>query len=71
MRNVPVLYKKKSECCGCTACYACCPRSAISMERDVLGFEYPIIDINRCVKCGRCVEVCPIRREIFRYADKA
>lgn len=33
-REIPVLYKRKEECCGCTACYAICPKEAISMVED-------------------------------------
>ena len=43
-REIPVLYKRKEECCGCTACYAICPKEAISMVEDEEGFEYPQID---------------------------
>lgn len=43
-REIPVLYKRKEECCGCTACYAICPKEAISMIEDEEGFEYPQID---------------------------
>lgn len=39
-REIPVLYKRKEECCGCTACYAICPKEAISMIEDEEGFEY-------------------------------
>lgn len=35
MREIPVLYKRKEECCGCTACYASCPQNAISMVVDM------------------------------------
>ena len=34
---------------------------AISMEEDEEGFFYPIIDAERCMRCYRCVEVCPIK----------
>ena len=34
MKEIPVLYKRKEECCGCTACYAFCPKEAISMVED-------------------------------------
>ena len=47
MRELPVLYKRKEECCGCTACYAICPQEAISMVEDEEGFEYPQIDENK------------------------
>lgn len=50
MKEVPVLYKRKEECCGCTACYAICPKEAISMVEDEEGFEYPQIDESKCVR---------------------
>ena len=34
MKELPILYKRKEECCGCTACYAICPKEAISMVED-------------------------------------
>ena len=42
-REIPVLYKRKEDCCGCTACYAICPKSAITMQPDEEGFDYPAI----------------------------
>ena len=51
MKELPVLYKRKEECCGCTACYAICPKEAISMVEDEEGFEYPQIDEMQNV-CG-------------------
>ena len=51
MKEAPVLYKRKEECCGCTACYAICPKEAISMVEDEEGFEYPQIDESKCVRC--------------------
>lgn len=61
VKDKPVLYKRKEECCGCTACYAICPRNAITMVEDEEGFEYPQIDENKCVSCYRCMNVCPIK----------
>ena len=58
---IPVLYERKEDCCGCTACYAVCPRSAIAMMPDEEGFDYPIIDPLLCVRCGLCMKTCPIR----------
>lgn len=61
-RGVPILYKRKEECCGCTACYAICPKEAISMREDEEGFEYPHIDESKCVKCFLCIKVCPLKK---------
>ena len=60
-RAIPVLYKRKEECCGCTACYAICPKEAISMVEDEEGFEYPQIDESKCVRCYQCLKVCPVK----------
>lgn len=59
MKEIPILYKRKEECCGCSACYAICPKEAISMERDEEGFEYPQVDEEKCIKCNMCLRVCP------------
>ena len=60
-REIPVLYKRKEECCGCTACYAICPKEAISMIEDEEGFEYPVIDESKCIRCFQCIKVCPFK----------
>ena len=59
--DFPILYKEKSECCGCSACYAICPKQAITMEKDDEGFEYPKVDYDKCIGCLRCVYVCPFK----------
>lgn len=55
MLNIPV-----KNCCGCTACYNICPKSAIQMSADSEGFLYPNVDEAKCVGCGACEKVCPI-----------
>ena len=60
-KELPILFKRKEECCGCTACYAVCPKGAISMVEDVEGFEYPKLDGEKCVKCYICLNVCPLK----------
>lgn len=62
-RAIPVLFDDLSECCGCTACAAICPRGAISMWENLEGFDYPHINSTLCVGCLLCVEVCPFRSE--------
>lgn len=63
LKKIPVLYQKKEECCGCSACSAICPKKAISMKADNEGFDYPQIDQKLCVRCYKCLKVCPIRKK--------
>ena len=60
-QDYPVLYKDKSECCGCTACYAICPKGAISMVSDKESFLYPLVDKSKCIKCYACINVCAFK----------
>lgn len=66
-----------SLCSGCTACYAVCPRKAISMTPDVEGFTHPCVDESLCNHCGLCERVCPVlhpkesRTPLAVYAAKA
>lgn len=52
--------KENKDCMGCYACSSICPENCISMETDNEGFWYPKVDYNKCIKCGLCVNVCPI-----------
>ena len=52
------LFDKKEDCCGCSACYDICPKNAISMQLDELGFIYPTINNDLCIECGLCKKVC-------------
>lgn len=53
--------KDSSLCCGCTACVSVCPVQCIIMRRDAEGFDYPFPNIDRCIDCGKCEEVCPMQ----------
>lgn len=50
--------ENKETCCGCTACAAVCPKDAITMQPDAMGFLYPRVDRDKCVDCGLCERVC-------------
>lgn len=58
----PKLFERKEDCCGCSACYAVCPKNAIAMKADGEGFLYPEIDPRECVGCGKCLAVCPLKK---------
>ena len=39
-------------------CSNLCPKNAISMERDSIGFIYPKINEEKCIDCGLCLRTC-------------
>ncbi|MDO4186088.1 MAG: Coenzyme F420 hydrogenase/dehydrogenase, beta subunit C-terminal domain [Bacteroidales bacterium] len=53
-------------CSGCTACASVCPKNAISMLPDALGFLYPKVDKGRCIECGLCEKVCSFNNDYDR-----
>lgn len=60
MADIHLLFKNKTECCGCEACAVACPMGIIRIEADVEGFYYPqIINETGCLHCNRCQVVCP------------
>lgn len=65
------------KCTGCAACHDACAKGAISMVPDGEGFAHPQVDVTKCVRCGRCEQVCPVlhlgapREPLAVYAAKA
>ena len=68
---LPVLYENRANCCGCSACYAICPVSAISMDPDEEGFLYPTVDADKCISCYKCIRVCTFKvdQEVKGYIE--
>lgn len=62
--------KKKSDCCGCTACANACPKSCIEMIEDSEGFLYPVVHEDKCIKCNACEKVCPIINHVERKENR-
>ncbi len=50
----------KGKCSGCYACVNACPQNCITMHRDKEGFNYPIVDMEKCIKCEVCLSVCHV-----------
>ncbi len=58
------------ECCGCHACYSICPMNSIRMAKDKLGFLYPQIIEETCIKCGKCENVCPVMNPVYEKTSE-
>lgn len=41
------------------ACHSICAHGAIAISENECGFNYPVIDKNKCVDCGLCYKMCP------------
>lgn len=70
-----VLFDDKKDCCGCGACMNVCPKNAIRMAEDEVGFVYPEIDQNLCIGCGACKKACgyqmqPMIERLEHFDDK-
>ena len=55
--------KHKDDCCGCTLCSYVCPKKAITMKPDIMGFLYPEVDDSICIHCGLCAKFCVFNAE--------
>lgn len=58
-----------NKCSGCMACLNICPEDCISSEIDEEGFYQPIIDEQRCIKCGKCTASCPVLHDTVKKAN--
>lgn len=56
------------ECSGCMACIDACHHSALSVEVGSDGHYYPHFLVEKCVQCGACEKVCPIKADI-KYGE--
>ncbi len=55
--------KNPNECCGCAACLNICPKDAIVMIENEVGFIYPKVQEELCVNCGMCKSVCVFNKK--------
>lgn len=61
------VYSSKEMCSGCKACVYICPVNAIIMVKDEEGFEYPEINQEKCINCGKCKRLCGFNRENINH----
>ena len=43
-----------------------CPAGALSQH----GFNAPVVDMSKCIKCGKCVAFCPMRALVLEQEEK-
>ncbi len=57
------LQVNKSRCPQNHACPSTkvCPVGALTQE----GYAAPTVDMDKCIKCGKCVKFCPMRALSF------
>lgn len=60
----------KTQCCGCSACAAICPKQCITMAEDEEGFLYPSVNKEKCVDCNACVHACPVQHPVKEEPKK-
>lgn len=58
------------QCCSCRACEQVCPKQCITMVQKN-GFLYPVVDEEKCVKCGLCIQVCQFSGQGIEMKRKA
>ncbi len=50
-------------CTGCTACMHICPKNTIRIISDEAGFQRAEVDVNNCIDCGLCLDICHLQNE--------
>ena len=55
-----IILEDKKNCCGCGACVQVCPKHCVSLFEDDEGFLYPQTQVDICVNCHLCEQVCPV-----------
>jgi len=64
VRKEPDYLASKETCTGCGACAAVCKTGALVMQQEESGFWHPQVNMEKCVKCGQCVKLCPVRHPL-------
>ena len=53
----------------CNNCEHHCPAEAIIMVKNEDGFMIPSVDVSRCIGCGACENLCPVRPYSAIYVE--
>ena len=48
-----------SMCTGCAACVNVCPKNALTLAPDDLGYYRSTLNAELCIDCGICSNICP------------
>lgn len=64
-----IVYNFK-QCQQCGACMEVCSKAAISFQPTKDGLKEIIIDDEKCIRCKRCVRVCPANRQVQATMEK-
>ena len=62
-KSVCITEVDMSLCTGCMACMDACPKKAITESFSSDGFRVPFVSKDKCVKCGKCIDVCSLGLE--------
>lgn len=56
-----VIEKNRStgNCSGCGVCTVVCPQKCLIIQENEYGELRPSFTMKECIKCGRCLNVCP------------
>lgn len=67
-KRIPQL-ASKYDCTGCMACVGMCRVGALSMQIGDDGHGYPTLDMEKCVRCLHCEQVCQDTRHFIGSND--
>ena len=58
MKKINMNYER---CKACHLCLVNCPKQAIYTSGKVnqKGYEYVLVDEDKCIACGSCYQMCP------------
>ena len=56
-------------CKSCSYCIISCPKKALQLSGSLNkeGYDYVIVDDDKCIRCGICDTVCP--DNVFEIAE--